>query len=176
MGNYISCTFIVPTIRTFKAARVIFPGGEIRHLREPVKAAELMLESPNFFLVNSKSLNIGRRFAALSADEDVEFGNVYIMFPMRRVNSIVTPADMAAFFMSASSASKRISNGKVRVIPEVVTPVTESAESEVQNERSILSLDEIEGFELSEFRFRLASCRSRKPTLDTITEEPLYSR
>ena len=165
-------------MRSFKAARVIFPGGEIRQFKEPVKAAELMLESPNFFLVNSKSLNIGRRFAALSADEDVEFGNVYIMFPMRRVNSIITAADMAVFFMAANSAAKRIKTGNNKLSPEVVAAAAEmdykSPESDVG--RSRFNLEEVEGFSVPEFKFRLALCRSRKPGLDTITEESLYSR
>src|SRR2546430_1670487 len=101
MGNYVSCTLASPLIKNSKAARVILPAGEVRQFREPIKAAELMLECPNFFLVNSQSLHIGRRFSALAADEEVEFGNVYIMFPMKRLNSVVTAADMAVLFMAA---------------------------------------------------------------------------
>ncbi|KAL0372683.1 UNVERIFIED_CONTAM: hypothetical protein Scaly_0949900 [Sesamum calycinum] len=120
MGNFISCTFVAPKLRSPKSARVILPGGEIRQFRQPVKAAELMLDSPNFFLVNSKSLNIGRRFSPLSADEDLEFGNLYVMIPMRRVNSVVTAAEVAVFLMAANSAPKRISGGNysMKVSPE----------------------------------------------------------
>lgn len=173
-----SCTLISPTIKSSKAARVIFPGGEIRQFREPVKAAELMLESPNFFVVNSRSLTIGKRFSPLSADEDLEFGNVYIMFPMRRVNSMVTGGDMALLFMAANSAPKRISGySKVGVLTELAA-TTESVdrmpESEVGGSR--LNLDEVEGFSTAEFKYRLAVCRSKKPFLDTITEEPISSR
>ncbi|GJX56647.1 ribonuclease H-like domain-containing protein [Tanacetum coccineum] len=53
-----------------------------------------------------------QRFTPLSADENLEPGQVYIMFPMRRVNSMITPADMAVFWMSANNAPKRIS-GKI---------------------------------------------------------------
>lgn len=172
MGNYVSScsTLISPTS---KAARVIFPGGEIRQFRHPVKAAELMLESPNFFLVNSKSLNIGKRFSALSADEDLEFGNIYIMFPMRRLNSVVTGGDMAVLFMAANSAAKRISGGnnKVGVLPELAPAVTSDAGGS-----SRLNLDEVEGLSTLEFKYRLSVSRSRKPSLDTITEEPISSR
>ncbi|PWA88930.1 hypothetical protein CTI12_AA115440 [Artemisia annua] len=111
MGNYASsCNLmLLPRIKTNKAARVIFPSGEIRQYQESVKAAEIMFECPNFFLVNSVSLNINRRFSPLSADEELESGNIYIMFPMRRLNSMVTHADMAVFWMAANSAAKRIS-------------------------------------------------------------------
>lgn len=177
MGNYISCTLATPLIKNNKAARVIFPGGQVRHCREPVKAAELMLECPNFFLVNSQSLHIGRRFSALAADEELEFGNVYIMFPMRRVNSVVTAADMAALFMAANSAAKRISGGKVRALPESggggrqEVGVTAEEESGPR-----LSLDGVDGFAAPEFKYRLSVCRSRKPGLETITEESICSR
>lgn len=37
---------------------MIFPSGEIEKLEEGVKAAELMLEMPSFFVVNTRSLKI----------------------------------------------------------------------------------------------------------------------
>jgi hypothetical protein len=177
MGNYVSCTLATPLIKHSKASRVIFPGGEVRQFRQLVKAAELMLECPNHFLSNARSLHIGRRFSALTADEELELGNVYIMFPMRRVNSIVTAADMAVLFMAANSAAKRISGGKVRILPESGAGGNKSevaeAESNVKEES-----DEVEGFDqvVPEFKFRLAACRSRKPMLETIKEEPVRLR
>ncbi|KAK1412045.1 hypothetical protein QVD17_32999 [Tagetes erecta] len=159
MGNYASaCTLMIsPPMKTNKAARVIFPSGEIRQLREPIKAAEIMFESPGFFLVNSRSLNINRRFSPLSADEELERGNVYIMFPMRRVNSVITPADMAVFWMGGNSAGRRIAG---RISPEVNRP-TEACG------------DGVEVAETPEFGYRVAVCRSKKPSLDTIAEEPV---
>lgn len=172
MGNFTSCT-VIPTIRNSKAARVVLPGGEIRQFREPIKAAELMLENPNNFLVNSSSLNIGRRFSALSADEDLEFGNVYIMFPMKRVNSVVTASDMTVLLLAANSAAKRISGGNVKISPEVSATAPESTPEINAGGRNT---DGIEGFPVEhELKYRL-SCRSRKPSLATILEEPVCSR
>ncbi|XP_076932213.1 uncharacterized protein LOC143597659 [Bidens hawaiensis] len=154
MGNYTSaCSLIMitPLMKTNKAARVIFPSGEVRQLREPVNAAEIMLESPGFFLVNARALTINRRFSPLSADVELDPGNVFIMFPMRRVNSVVTPADMAVFWM----AGKRISGA-------------EMGDGVAVEERPR------EAVEVPEFGFRAAVCRSRKPALDTITEEPIF--
>lgn len=172
-----------PSMKSSRAARVIFPSGEVRQFREPIKAAEMMLESPNFFLVNSASLHIGRRFSPLSADEDLEFGNVYIMFQMKRLNSMVTAADMTVLFMAANSAAKRISGGKVRILPDTSTDAqaTEPETSAAVNARetvdgSRLNLEEVEGFQAAEFKYRLAACRSRKPMLETIKEEPICSR
>ncbi|GKU90225.1 hypothetical protein SLEP1_g4242 [Rubroshorea leprosula] len=172
MGNYVSCMLSTPLIKNRKAARVVLPGGELRQFREPVKAAELMLECPSFFVVNSQALHIGRRFSALGADEELEFGNVYIMFPMKRLNSMVTAADMAVLFMAANSAAKRISGGDVRIQP--ASGERESS-NEDENGGSTVGLEGInEGFLPSpEMNYRLAACRSRKPQLETINEESL---
>jgi hypothetical protein len=170
MGNYISCAFVAPKLRSTRPARVILPGGEIRQFRQPVKAAELMLEYPNNFLVNSQSLSIGRRFSPLSADDDLEFGNLYVMIPMRRVNSVVTAADVAVFLMAANSATKRISGGgSMKVSPEAEAS---RADDSSESGRPRLSLEEV----APEYKYRLAACRSKRPGLDTIVEEPVFSR
>ncbi|KAG9155057.1 hypothetical protein Leryth_011043 [Lithospermum erythrorhizon] len=177
MGNYMSCNIISPSImKNKKAARVILPGGEVRQFRQLIKAAEIMLECPNYFLVNSNGLNIGRRFSALSADEDLEFGNLYIMFPMRRVNSIVMAADMALMLLAANTAAKRISGGgNVRISPEASADASAMGAIEVESPRK-LEIDDLEIFPEGEYKYRLSVCRSRKPTLDTIVEEPVLSR
>ncbi|XP_039072121.1 uncharacterized protein LOC120219377 [Hibiscus syriacus] len=159
MGNYISCTLATPLIKGGKATRVVLPCGEIRQFHDCVKAAELMLECPNYFLINSRSLHIGKRFSALSADEELELGNVFLMFPMKRLNSVVTAADMAVLFMAANASAKRISCGNV------------SNEEESSMGGPKLSLEGVE-----EFKYRLSVCRSRKPSLETIKEEHVCSR
>ena len=121
-----------------------------------------MLDNPNSFLVNSNSLHIGRRFSALNADEDLEIANAYVIFPMKRLNSVVTAADLGALFLTA----KRGSN--IRISPEY---------SEAQdNSPPRLNLDDIEEFSTPEFQHRLSMCRSKKPMLDTIVEEPVCLR
>lgn len=180
MGNYVSCTLSTPLIKNAKAARAILPGGEIRQFRGIIKAAELMLECPNFFVVNSTSLHIGRRFSALSADEELELGNVYVMVPMKRVNSVVMAADMAPLFMAANSASKRIAGGgTTRVLPESnVTEKKDQENDDDEDEGSRLSLEEVDdGFMgLEEFKYRFVASRSRKPLLETINEESVCTR
>ncbi|XP_047342503.1 uncharacterized protein LOC124945999 [Impatiens glandulifera] len=171
MGNYLSCTYISPKMRIPKAIRVILPGGEIRQFRQVMKAAEMMVEFPSFFLVNSRSLTIGRRFQPLAADDDLQFGNIYTMFPMRRAHSMVMAADMAVFFMAGNAPAKRILG---KVSPETEVVAAPEKEEEVSQPR--LSLDGCEGFPMPELKYKLAMCRSRKPMLDTITEEPIRSR
>ncbi|TKY69163.1 hypothetical protein E2542_SST05431 [Spatholobus suberectus] len=159
MGNYISCTLAPPLMKNTRATRVIFPTGEVKQYKEQVNAAELMMECPTHFLTNSKSLHIGRRFSALGADEELECGNVYIFFPMRRVNSVVTAADVAVLFMTANMAAKRISDKDLK-------------SHDHSDDVPRLSLEGVE----SGFQNRLSYCRSRKPMLETINEEPIWLR
>ncbi|KAL2324185.1 hypothetical protein Fmac_023243 [Flemingia macrophylla] len=177
MGNYVSCTLAPPLMRNAKATRVIIPSGEVKQFREIVKAAELMLDHPNYFLVNSRSLHIGRRFSPLAADEDLEFGNVYIFFPMRRVNSLVTAPDMAVLFLAANSAARRLSGGKSRVLPDNCDGDRRRQEDESSRGESDLEIPRLslEGVE-SGFQYRMSYCRSRKPVLETISEEPVRIR
>ncbi|KAL7090243.1 hypothetical protein ACP275_12G028300 [Erythranthe tilingii] len=166
MGNYISCTSSGPVSKSFiRGTKVIFPSGETRRLYEPIKAAELMLENPNSFIVNTKTLQIGRRFSALNADEDLEIGGVYVFFPMSRLKSAVTAADEAAISAAANSAAKKAS----RVSPERDGDTASAPPPK-------LNLDDIEDLLTPEFKHRLSMCRSRKPLLETIVEEPVSLR
>ncbi|XP_059642536.1 uncharacterized protein LOC132284437 [Cornus florida] len=175
MGNYISCTLTAPTGKhTNRAIKVIFPTGQIQQFYQPIKAAELMLETPNCFLVNSQSIQMGRRFSALSADEDLEMANVYVMFPMKRLNSVVSAADMGVLFMAANSAAKRISGGNFRILPEGGEPPAMTVNESAGVPK--LNLDDIEEYSSLEFKHRLSMCRSKKPLLETIAEEPVCSR
>ncbi|XP_057481351.1 uncharacterized protein LOC130768335 [Actinidia eriantha] len=166
MGNYVSCALASPASKHSKPIKIISQTGEIKEFQQPLKAAELMLESPNSFVVNSRSLQIRRRFSALNADEDLETGNVYVMFPMKRVRSVVTAADMGVLFLAANSAARRsAAAGGVRVLPE---PPREEAAAAPR-----LSLEDVEEFSTPEFKHRLSMCRSKKPLLETIVEEPI---
>lgn len=157
MGNYISCTLTGAHPAT--ATQIILPTSEIRHVSagSHTSAADLMLDFPGHFLVSSRSLLIGRRFLPLSADEDLEPGHVYVMFPMSRVNSLVNAADMGPLILAAGKAVRKTSGGTARVLPEVA-PQPAAAEEE-------------EDESVTEFRNRLSLCRSRRPTLETIVEE-----
>ncbi|QCD81605.1 uncharacterized protein LOC114174394 [Vigna unguiculata] len=186
MGNYISCTLAPPLMKnTRSTTRVIFPTGEVKQYKEQVNVAELMMECPTNFLTNSKSLHIGRRFSPLGADEELEFGNLYIFFPMRRLNSVVTAVDVAALFMAANMTTKRRIYGiKDSMLCDHSVDGVEvkdlmsrdnTHDVGVNNEVSRLSLEGFE-IELGLRRNRLSYCRSKKPVLETINEEPIWLR
>ncbi|XP_073270447.1 uncharacterized protein [Primulina huaijiensis] len=153
--------------------KVIFPGGEIQCFYEPVKAAELMLQVPNFFLVSTASLHTGKRISALKADEDLEMNEVYVLLPMKRLNSAVTAADMGPLFL-ASNANAAGGMPASKVLPEFVEDVKTLRDDENCPAANIVNLDDMEGFD--QLRYRLSRCRSRKPSLETIVEETVNLR
>ncbi|XP_047335753.1 uncharacterized protein LOC124939313 [Impatiens glandulifera] len=162
-------------------AKVILPSGEIRNFVDVVTAAELMVESPNFFLVNGRSLTIGGRFEPLGADEELELGNIYAMYPMKRRRSRVTAADLTILFVGAAAADQRrrrimISSdgdegGRRRrlSLDGGVDRAFRSIESgEERQRRRRLSLDGGGGVYGLENKFKCG--RSTRPMLDTIKE------
>ena len=178
MGNYVSCTLSNPQVfkNSSKSTKVILPSGEIKKIQQPTKAAELMLEAPNFFMVNTKSLKIGRRFCPLNADDELGKASVYAMFPMHKKNSVVTAGDMGALFVTANSVLKRASKGNIRVLPEYTTEISQNMERNDVDAAPRLSLEEIEELSSPYFIHRMSISRSKKPLLETIEEEPVCSK
>ena len=157
MGNYASC--VMAGSASSKVVKVLFPGGELRTFKESVSAAELMLEMPSFFVVNARSLEAGRRFSALTADEDLSIGSLYVLFPMKKLNSIISASDMGALFLATKKKSKS------RVVPEMI----DVEENEAPEKTTFEEMAEDLG--LPEFRHRRSLSRSKKPVLETIVEE-----
>ncbi|PWA54735.1 hypothetical protein CTI12_AA435430 [Artemisia annua] len=150
-------------IKTNKVSRVIFPSGKIRKISRTNKSSRGCARVSIFFLAISRSLNINRKFSPLSTDEDLEPENIYIMFSMKRVNLIVTPANMAVFWMAGNNVGKRISG---RITPDIAT----SSDAKEAAEGSRMMVD------APEFSYRMVVYRSRKPFLDTIMEDPICAR
>ncbi|KAG8077578.1 hypothetical protein GUJ93_ZPchr0007g3166 [Zizania palustris] len=184
MGNLASCT-MARVQGEDRGAKVVLPGGAVRVMRGAAKAAELMLEAPGNFLADARALRAGRRIAALGADEDLELGGVYAAFPMKRLGSPASPADMArlAAALSCRETARRPATAKVAaavvVAPRDAAPVAIAAEEEYNaRQRAAPRLDEMSvsdaaaEAEIGELKQRInGSRRSRRPTLETIHEE-----
>lgn len=83
---------------------------------------------------------------------------------MKRLKSIVKGDDLDVLFMVANPTA---TTNKVRVLPES----TPAALPESEVEGSQIWFEETEGLYTGEFKYRLSVSRSRKPMLDTITED-----
>ncbi|CAH8320184.1 unnamed protein product [Eruca vesicaria subsp. sativa] len=183
MGNYVSSALSKTSSSSSSAARVILPDGELRHIHEPTKAAELMMEIPNFFLVDAKSLKIGRKLNPLAADDDLELRgcHVYVTFPMTRATSAANASDMARLLATAKKHQRRRVGTKSSAVGTAVkhchngrvSPDGEVDDVGVTSAGSKLSLEDIEEFSAAEFMHRISISKSKKPKLETIDEESL---
>uniref|UniRef100_A0A1J3IY82 Uncharacterized protein n=1 Tax=Noccaea caerulescens TaxID=107243 RepID=A0A1J3IY82_NOCCA len=178
MGNLV-CSALSKT--SSSAARVILPDGEVRHIHAPTKAAELMMEIPSFFLVDAKSLKIGRKFNPLAADDDLQIRgcHVYVAFPMTRSTSAANASDMARLFVAAKKQQRRrIGTKSITAVKHChsgrVSPDgEEDGEVRMISAGSKLNLEDIEEFSAAEFMHRISVSKSKKPKLETIIEESL---
>ncbi|WOK92512.1 hypothetical protein Cni_G01203 [Canna indica] len=178
MGNYVSCTLAGAPGGHARSTKVILPGGQVRRVEGPANAAELMLDAPGHFLVNSRSMHVGRRFAPLAADEELEMGQVYVMFPMKRANAVVATADMAGLLVAAQKEVRRELGGSARVLPDgpqIVLQSEASAEERPATKTDSEEAADATAVEIGEFKYRLSMCRSRRPNLETIIEEGICS-
>ncbi|EOA19474.1 hypothetical protein CARUB_v10002057mg [Capsella rubella] len=184
MGNYVSSALSkTSSSSSSSAARVILPDGGVRHIHAPMKAAELMMEIPSFFLVDAKSLKIGRKLSPLAADDDLQIRgcHVYVAFPMTRSTSAANASDLARLFVAAKKQRRRLvgsgcsgaavkshchNNGKV-------SPDGEDNDDDDVRVVSKLNLEDIEEFSAAEFMHRISVSKSKKPKLETIVEESL---
>lgn len=159
---------------------MILPDGEVRHIHEPTKAAELMLEIPSFFLVDAKSLKIGRKFNPLAADDDLQIKgcHVYIAFPMSRATSAANASDMARLFVAAKKQHRQTKSSGVGTAVKSchsgrVSPDGGEDDVKMVSAGSKLNLEDIEEFSAAEFMHRISVSKSKKPKLETIVEESL---
>ncbi|XP_031500953.1 uncharacterized protein LOC116264731 [Nymphaea colorata] len=176
MGAYLSCALSPETASRNSAVKVILgTGGDVRHIDGPVNAAELMLDKPDHFVVGLQSLQIGKRFLPLSADDELEMGGVYVLFPMSRVNSVVRPADMGGLFVTATSEmrKKHGTSGGAKILPEVGGGPSCGGDGSGEFTMPRLRLEDADHVAMDQFNRRLSVCRSRRPLLETISEESL---
>ncbi|XP_010558673.1 PREDICTED: uncharacterized protein LOC104827233 [Tarenaya hassleriana] len=173
MGNYASCSLSKNSSSSSPSAKVILPDGEVHEVYAPTKAAEIMMEIPNHFLVDAKALKIGRKLSPLPADEDLDLRRgcrVYVVFPMRRASSAANSSDMARLFLAAGKKRRRGGSGGVRV-----SPGGEDDDVRLVFPARKLSLEDIEEVSAAEFMHRMSVSKSKKPQLETIAEESVSS-
>ncbi|CAN1160867.1 hypothetical protein LINPERHAP2_LOCUS23598 [Linum perenne] len=191
MGNYLSCSTASAAatagggggslLRDFTktAATVIFPTGEVRAVEAPAKAAEVMMEAPNYLVADAATLKVGSRLSPLLADGDIEISGVYVMFPMHRKNSLVAASDVASLLLAADKRRRRRGCAslccKVRDMPEEAVDVGVAAAAQPPPPSLFDGVDEIMSSDAAA-RFmtmhRLSMPKPRKQLLDTIVEEP----
>ncbi|CBI36936.3 unnamed protein product, partial [Vitis vinifera] len=91
MGNYMTCHSFQSS--TPKTAKLFDAHGNLRRVKVPVTAAELMLEEPGYVVSRVDDLRRTRRIPAMRADDVLLEGKAYLMMPVSRVQSRVLGSD-----------------------------------------------------------------------------------
>ncbi|MQL91584.1 hypothetical protein Taro_024199 [Colocasia esculenta] len=104
MGSYISSR---RRTSDATAGKVVLPDGTVRTFPRGTSVAELMLEYPQHFVIELRSLMAGTRGEALPADQKLDTGRVYLVLPMKQGGAAALSAAEARRLLLRSRSSLR---------------------------------------------------------------------
>ncbi|KAL5537818.1 hypothetical protein UlMin_045693 [Ulmus minor] len=168
MGNAASCA---PSIASTGSTKVMSLNGRLEIYTRPVKAAELMLENPGLFVCDSSSLKVGHRIEGLSADEELEKRQLYILLPMELLYSVLTHEEMTSFSNGTSKALSSNKHGSFsnfgKIFPSLIGEFCLfPSEDKTTLDSNVDYNSHLEPVE------RFSKQRSWRPALETIVETP----
>ncbi|KAJ0878414.1 hypothetical protein HanRHA438_Chr10g0439531 [Helianthus annuus] len=154
MGNFTSCFK-----QNIQSAKLIDCDGNLRHIKVPITAAEIMLLEQPGHLVSPvvDDLESVFRLSALRADQVLSNGKLYFLIPVSRLNSFVTEAELVMLRSGCGKVKRVKQRRRAKVLPE---------------EKTGESLGEILGISEESFSTGQSVCRSPmwKPVLEQIYE------
>ncbi|KAH9314755.1 hypothetical protein KI387_023382, partial [Taxus chinensis] len=106
MGNCVSTSS--SNTQFMQTAKIIFFDGGLKEFSKPIKAEEIIVQNPGYFLCHWDSLHIGKFMAAVNSKEDLELGELYFVLPLSKLQYVLSASDMAAMVFKANSAIKQI--------------------------------------------------------------------
>jgi hypothetical protein len=89
------------------AAILILMDGNYYKFYHPVKAEQILRESPGHFICNSDDLFIGQNITELPPCKELQLGQIYFLLPRRKLQFVVSESDMACLLYKANSALKQ---------------------------------------------------------------------
>ncbi|XP_055804505.1 uncharacterized protein LOC129873433 [Solanum dulcamara] len=85
-------------------AKLILQDGRLQEFPYPVKASYLLQKDPSIFICNSDEMDFGDVVSAISADEELQPGQLYFALPLSNLKRRLKAEEMAALAVKASSA------------------------------------------------------------------------
>lgn len=179
MGNHAStssCFLKHPSPK----AKLIDGNGNLRQVKVPIKAAEVMLEEePGHVISPVDGLQTNQRISAMRADDELLAGKVYLLVRLSRVNGVFTKEETAMIHAACdkkhkSSLKRRGKRSAAKVLPDVTgihvsSSTTEEKESDYRDGHHVtLSVRDVTETGFSGYRFR--KHRQRSPVLESISE------
>ncbi|KAK9281480.1 hypothetical protein L1049_004383 [Liquidambar formosana] len=157
MGNCTSCSIVHQSNR--HTAKLFDAQGNLRRVKTPITAAELMVEDPGHVISPVNEICRTRRILAMRADDELSAGRVYMMVPVHRVNCRVSEMDVA--IMESACAKRWRQRGSSKVLPDGIGGKRESSEGPVKV---------LDGGDTGFPSNRMGSYRQWNPVLEPISE------
>ncbi|KAK9055512.1 hypothetical protein SSX86_026595 [Deinandra increscens subsp. villosa] len=117
MGNLTSSCFC----SKLQSARLIDVNGNVRHVKVPITAAEIMLLEQPGHLVSPvvDDLRSSFRLSALRADQVLTNGSSYFLIPVGRLNSFVTESELEMLRAGCRNVKQQVKRRRgSMVLPE----------------------------------------------------------
>ncbi|PIN07327.1 hypothetical protein CDL12_20111 [Handroanthus impetiginosus] len=164
MGNVALCA---PSITSGGVVKVLSSDGRLLiYTREPMKAAEIMLANPGQFLCESSNLKVGQRIPGITAEEELERGQVYFLLPMDMLYSVLTSEELKGLNQKASKGIKQVNFPKI--FPEFCL-FPSGSEAKAVVDCAAIGNSNLQKLE------RFSRQRSWQPALETIVETPSHT-
>ncbi|KAF8085347.1 hypothetical protein N665_0671s0025 [Sinapis alba] len=85
-------------------AKLILQDGKMMEFANPVKVGYVLQKYPMCFICNSDDMDFDDAVSAISADEELQLGQIYFALPLRWLREPLKAEEMAALAVKASSA------------------------------------------------------------------------
>ncbi|KAF2544197.1 hypothetical protein F2Q68_00028714 [Brassica cretica] len=92
-------------------AKLILQDGRMMEFTKPVKVGYVLLKNPMGFICNSDDMEFDEALSAISADEELQLGQIYFALPLRYLRQPLQAEEMAALASKANSALMRSGGG-----------------------------------------------------------------
>ncbi|XP_010446732.1 PREDICTED: uncharacterized protein LOC104729489 [Camelina sativa] len=92
-------------------AKLILQDGRMMEFANPVKVGYVLLKYPMCFICNSDDMDFDDAVSAISADEELQLGQIYFALPLSWLRQPLKAEEMAALAVKASSALMRGGGG-----------------------------------------------------------------
>ncbi|KAK1410250.1 hypothetical protein QVD17_36785 [Tagetes erecta] len=85
-------------------AKLILHDGTLQEYSYPVKVSNVLQKHPSTFICNSDDMDFDDVVSAVRDDDVLQLGQLYFALPLQRLNRRLSPEEMAALAVKASSA------------------------------------------------------------------------
>ncbi|KAJ0240790.1 hypothetical protein HA466_0223690 [Hirschfeldia incana] len=92
-------------------AKLILQDGRMVEFTSPVKIGYVLQKYPMCFICNSDDMDFDDAVSAISADEELQLGQIYFALPLRWLREPLRADEMAALAVKASSALMQSGGG-----------------------------------------------------------------